>query len=283
MKNTAAIIGLATIIILASCQLGLADTDKPGCKDHPLFSRMEGFYIGSCDQRDFAAERFIDPETKKEVTVEGRYYEISYRLKKGYEKKYSWLQISRNYANAIKKIGGSAYENDPISPDTTSMKLLKDGKEIWAAFRQRYAGIAGKLCVIEKEAMKQEIVANAKFMAEGLQTSGHVALYGIYFDFNKADVKPESEPALREIARLLQDDTKLHLYVVGHTDNVGNYEYNVKLSQARAEAIVKTLVNKHKIAASRLKAGGVGPLAPVSSNDTEEGRAKNRRVELVKQ
>lgn len=87
--------------------------------------------------------------------------------------------------------------------------------------------------------MKQEILADAKFMAEGINPAGHVAIYGIYFDFNKADVKPESEPVLKEITKLLQQDARLKLYVVGHTDNVGGFDYNRKLSQQRAEAVLK--------------------------------------------
>jgi outer membrane protein OmpA-like peptidoglycan-associated protein len=126
-------------------------------------------------------------------------------------------------------------------------------------------------------------VADASFMSEGIKTSGHVAIYGIYFDFNKAEVKPESEPALKEITKLLQQEQNLKLYVVGHTDNVGALDYNMKLSQQRAEAVVKELVTKYNVAQGRLAAYGVGPLAPVTSNDTEEGQAKNRRVELVKQ
>jgi outer membrane protein OmpA-like peptidoglycan-associated protein len=283
MKNCKSIICWIVFFLLTLCFVSFAQEDKKGCKDHPLFTKMEGFYIARCSQEDFAAETFIDPETKKKVTIEGRKYIIEYALKKGFEKTYSRLQISRNYMNAIIKIGGTAYENHPQWPDSTYMKIVKDGKEIWAAFWQGYAGLAGKLCVIEKQAMKQEIVADAKFMAEGINTTGHIAIYGIYFDFNKADVKPESEPALKEITKLLQQDVKLKLYVVGHTDNVGGLDYNMKLSQQRAEAVVKELVSKYKISSDRLKAGGVGPLAPVASNDTEEGKAKNRRVELVKQ
>ncbi|MGQ9777693.1 MAG: OmpA family protein [Thermodesulfobacteriota bacterium] len=264
-------------------RFGSAQEDRKGCKDHPLFSRMEGFYIARCDEKAFDAEEFKDPETKKKVTIEGRRYVVEYGLKKGYEKKYSQLQLSRNYLNAIQKIGGAGFENDPKWPDSTYMKITKDGKEIWAVFYQRLAGLAGRLIIIEKQAMTQEIVADAKFMAEGIHAAGHVALYGIYFDFNKADIKPESEPALKEITKLLQQDAKLKLYVVGHTDNVGGLDYNMKLSQQRADAVVKELVSKYKIAQERLKAGGVGPLAPVTSNDTEEGKAKNRRVELVKQ
>ncbi len=96
-------------------------------------------------------------------------------------------------------------------------------------------------------------------------------------------IKPESEPSLKESAKLLQADPKLKLYVVGHTDNEGTFEYNIKLSKDRAEAVVKALVSTYKIAAARLQAFGAGPVSPAASNQTEEGRAKNRRVELAEQ
>ncbi|RPI09882.1 MAG: OmpA family protein, partial [Actinobacteria bacterium] len=110
-----------------------------------------------------------------------------------------------------------------------------------------------------------------------------VAVYGINFDTNKAAVKPESKAALDEIAKLLKSDAALKLKVVGHTDMVGSVEANMTLSQARAEAVVQALVGQYGIAAARLKGYGVGSLAPVATNDTDEGRAKNRRVELVKE
>jgi len=106
-------------------------------------------------------------------------------------------------------------------------------------------------------------------------------LYGIFFDFDKADVKPESEPTLNEIANLLKQDTKLNLYVVGHTDNKGKFDYNVDLSKRRAAAVVKELTKKYGVSPNRLTPDGVGPLAPVSTNETEDGRKLNRRVELV--
>ena len=110
-----------------------------------------------------------------------------------------------------------------------------------------------------------------------------VAIYGIYFDFNKADVKPESDPTLIEITKLLSQNPNLKLYVVGHTDNVGKFDYNMKLSQTRANAVIQALVSRYGVDRNRLKSYGVGPLAPVQPNKTEEGRAKNRRVELVEQ
>ncbi|MGB9906784.1 MAG: OmpA family protein [Candidatus Saccharicenans sp.] len=116
-----------------------------------------------------------------------------------------------------------------------------------------------------------------------IQAAGHASVYGLYFDFNKAEIKPESEPALKEMARLLQENKDLKLYVVGHTNKVGNLDFNMKLLMARAEAVVRELTTKYGISPDRLKAFGLASLAPVVSDETEEGRAKNRRGELVKQ
>ena len=106
---------------------------------------------------------------------------------------------------------------------------------------------------------------------------------GIFFDFNKSDVKPESKPSLDEVARMVKANPSMKVWVVGHTDSVGTVEANQKLSEARALAVVNTLVANYGIPAARLKGYGAGPIAPVASNKTEEGRAKNRRVELVEQ
>ena len=111
----------------------------------------------------------------------------------------------------------------------------------------------------------------------------HAAVYGIYFDVDRAVVKPKSGPVLAEIARLLQNEPGLYLYVVGHTDNTGTLVHNMDLSQRRAEAVVQKLAADYGIAAERLAAVGVGPVAPVASNDADEGRALNRRVELTAQ
>ena len=126
-------------------------------------------------------------------------------------------------------------------------------------------------------------MATAESLAGNINETGKAAVYGIYFDTGKAEIKQESEPALAEIVKLLNSDSQLKLYVVGHTDNVGLFEYNIKLSQDRAAAVVKVLIGKYGITASRLTPFGDGPTAPVASNKSEEGRAKNRRVELVAQ
>lgn len=139
------------------------------------------------------------------------------------------------------------------------------------------------LDLVEGAPMEQKMVTvDAGEMAKGIASQGTVALYGIYFDTDKAEVKPESAPTLAEIAKLLAADPGLKLYVVGHTDAVGAYDYNMSLSQRRAQAVVQALVTGNGVGRDRLKAAGVGFLAPVGSNDSEDGRAKNRRVELVK-
>jgi flagellar motor protein MotB len=138
--------------------------------------------------------------------------------------------------------------------------------------------------VVETVAMDNKMVTvDAATMAKEVAARGHVALYGILFDTNKTDIKPESAVAIDEIAKYLKTEPTVIVYVVGHTDNTGGYESNMALSQRRAEAVVAELTTRHGIPTARLKAAGTGPLAPVAPNETEEGRAKNRRVELVKQ
>ena len=129
----------------------------------------------------------------------------------------------------------------------------------------------------------QEVAASAAMFDTGLKATGHVEVPGIFFDTGKSELKPESAAAVGEIAKLLKSEPAVKVFIVGHTDNVASLDLNTRLSQARAEAVVQSLIAQHGIAAARLTARGVGPLAPVASNDTEEGRAKNRRVELVKQ
>ena len=254
----------------------LAQEDVPGSKDHPLFSRLPGFYIAAYEENDFGSHTFWD-EKQREVSVEGRYFHIAYEPKDG-TKPPSTLQIHRNYENAIKKIGGVVlFGND----EYWYLKLVKDGKEIWVEVTAY--GPKPNLVIVEKQAMQQDVVANADAFSNDIRATGHAAVYGIYFDTGKSVIKPESEQALTEVAKLLEQDPALKVHVVGHTDNVGGDDSNMKLSLERANAVVQSLVTKHGIAAARLKAGGVGPLAPMASNDTEEGRAKNRRVELVKQ
>jgi outer membrane protein OmpA-like peptidoglycan-associated protein len=190
------------------------------------------------------------------------------------------LKITRNMQDALKKIGGKVVLDDSFNKLSTIV-VQKDGKETWIEVRC-YSGIMYRLTIVEREMMKQEIVA-ADVMGNDINSTGHVTVYGIYFDFGKAEIKPESDTAIEQISVLLKNNTSLQLYVVGHTDNVGTIYSNMKLSKDRADAVVNALVIKYGIPAARLKSYGVASLAPVASNDTDEGRAKNRRVDLVKQ
>ena len=138
--------------------------------------------------------------------------------------------------------------------------------------------------VLETKAMQQNLTfVSAEQLGGALGKDGRVAIYGIYFDFDKADIKPESDKQLAEMANLLKGSPGLKVFIVGHTDNRGTLAYNTDLSQRRAEAVAKSLGAKYGIAADRMVAKGVGPLSPLAPNDTEDGQAKNRRVELVKQ
>ena len=147
------------------------------------------------------------------------------------------------------------------------------------AFRGRTIAI---IDIVEAKAREQKMVmVNAEEMANQISATGSVTLYGIYFDFNQTDVKPESDPALEQIAKLLKDNPTLKLLVVGHTDNVGSFSFNMDLSQRRAAAVVNALAARFGISKDRLTPVGTSFASPVASNKTEDGRAKNRRVELV--
>jgi OOP family OmpA-OmpF porin len=139
--------------------------------------------------------------------------------------------------------------------------------------------------VVETKEMETNkiVFINASQMEQAIAESGKVALYGILFDFDKDVVKPESKPTLDEIAKLMQDKPDLKLKVVGHTDNKGTPEYNLDLSTRRAANVVAALTASYGIAPDRFASEGAGLTQPIASNDTEEGRAKNRRVELIGQ
>ncbi|NTW82682.1 MAG: OmpA family protein [Chlorobiaceae bacterium] len=195
------------------------------------------------------------------------------------------IQTSRSYYifYAAEKNGicvASAKKNRPEGDVYVQLIAVE-----WARNEPVYKARRGAylaLDIIETQPMVQKMVTvTADQMSQSISATGKVSLYGIYFDTNKSDIKPESRSALQEIATLLKKQPLLKLHVVGHTDNVGGYEFNMGLSKRRADAVVAALVKDYGIAAPRLTANGVGYLAPVAPNTGEPGRAKNRRVELV--
>ena len=274
-------------------------------KDHPLIQRYPGSQIHKSFTRDFDEVQMPTGKSGRDgfadtITVKGKATGIVYRN----PKKRSTLEIYQNYEDAMKAAGFEFLYTcsdkgcGPAGPKDPMLNYK------WACFEQRHA--TGKLArpegdiyvnlhvckgtdktflgIVESKPMETGLVkVDANALADEIDRTGHASIYGIYFDTNKADVKPESEQALGEIARLLELRPDLELYVVGHTDSVGTLEYNRELSVRRARAVVKVLTGNYGVAASRLRGEGVGPLVPVLTNDADGGRAKNRRVELVKQ
>jgi outer membrane protein OmpA-like peptidoglycan-associated protein len=268
------------LLLLAGPGLAAAaDPDLKGSADHPLVSRMPGFHITEYKTAEYDSYPFFDKD-KKRVNIEGRKHTIRYTLDKGATEP-GELKIRRNYQEALRKIGGQVINDENFNRFTTIV-LTKDAKETWVEVRC-YSGSAYQLAIVEREVMAQVVEANAEAMGNDLAATGHAAVYGILFDTGKADIRPESARAIGEVAKLLKADASLKVFVVGHTDIVGAVEANLKLSEARAAAVVQALTRDHGIAAARLHPFGNGPFAPVATNGTEEGRAKNRRVELVKQ
>ncbi|MCX6335338.1 MAG: OmpA family protein [Bacteroidia bacterium] len=268
------------LLILAGFMPVVAQEDVEGSKDPALFTRMPGFYIYRYDDLQFDKYEF-PVSSEKTQAVEGHSIFIIYWLKDNVQQP-SALQIIRNYSNAMKKIGGQLiYEYEDGGSQNIVLKLVKDKKETWAYVYA--AGNTYNINIIEKEAMGQDVVADASSMASSIKETGKVAVYGIYFDTGKSTLKPESQPTLQEIAKLLKNDLSLKLFVVGHTDNTGTFDANIKLSLDRATTVVNALVSQYQVNSASLKACGDGPTAPVASNGTEEGKALNRRVELVKQ
>jgi len=267
------------VALVLSYSSSFSQEDVKGSKDHPLFNRMPGYRIAQYKDNEFDVIKDFKNENGKKMSVEGHSYYYNYLVNKGSETA-SGPQVLRNYMNAVTKAGGEVVLEDGCC--YVYLKLKKNNQITWIRVKAYKEAGSYQVWIVEEAEMKQDIVVDANSMMSDINAQGRVALYGIYFDFDKSEVKPESDPTLKEISKLLSKNPKLNLYVVGHTDNTGNYEYNMKLSQDRAEAVVKVLVSKYNVDSKRLTSAGVGPLAPFTTNDTEEGKAKNRRVELIK-
>jgi outer membrane protein OmpA-like peptidoglycan-associated protein len=165
------------------------------------------------------------------------------------------------------------------------MKRSANGADIYAAIltgedKGRTTALVQVVEVKAMEGGKVQVVSSGE-LDQAIATTGKVAVYGLLFDYDKANLKPESKPTLDEIAKLLTAKPELRLNIVGHTDNRGDAAYNLDLSSRRAQSVVAALTQDYAIAAGRLTASGAGLTMPIAPNDTEEGRSKNRRVELV--
>ena len=299
---------LVVAIALFASPAARAQGDVKGARDYPGIGRFGGSVITGYQVKDFDAARieaapFKDGKPADARRLEGRVTRIAYRTPPGP----SILEVSRNFEMQLEKAGFEklvACDTDPCGgiPFTETLDVLplpqmwvdgfnyhyyaarkaEGGTETYAAVlvSENNKEIYAQLVVAVVGSMANKMV-DAAAMAKGLGDKGHIALYGIYFDTDKAVIKPESKPTLDEMAKLLRGQPQMKVFIVGHTDSQGSYEHNMTLSRARADAVAAALAGGYQVARARLYTAGVGYLAPIGSNASEDGRALNRRVELV--
>jgi outer membrane protein OmpA-like peptidoglycan-associated protein len=308
------VVSFACLCVLSSLPIASMPTasaqerDVAGSRDYAGIGRFRGSIITGYQTKDFDATRLQTAPLKNgdaggQRRLEGRVTRIAYRTGAGP----SILEVSRNFETQLGKAGfetilacdaddcgglafARAFDVLPLP------QMWVDGFEYRYYAGRKAAGgqdtyaivvtsknndrVFTQVTVAVVGAMEDKMV-DAAAMAKGLSEKGHIALYGIYFDTDKATIKPESAPTLAEMAKLLNGQPAMKVFIVGHTDSQGAYEHNMTLSRQRAEAVAAALANSHKIARNRLYTAGIGYLAPIGSNATEDGRALNRRVELV--
>lgn len=303
------VLSFACLFVFHSSPSALAQQrDVAGSRDYPGIGRFAGSVITGYQTKDFDAARlqaapFKDGKATDQRRLEGRITRIAYKTNAGP----SILEVSRNFEAQFDKAGFEkllACDTDACGgiPFSEALDALPI-PQMWVdGFNfHYYAGkkadgatetyvsvlvsennkdIYAQLVVARVGAMENKMV-DAAAMAKGLGEKGHIAIYGIHFDTDKAIIKPESAPTLAEMAKLLTGQPELRVFIVGHTDSQGSYEHNMTLSRLRAEAVAAALATSHRIARNRLYTAGIGYLAPVGSNASEDGRALNRRVELV--
>jgi len=286
--------------------------DTTGSADYPEVGRFDGSEIEFYETENYDSTTFANGPVLKESdaestaqVVEGAVTRIVYKIPQGS----SALEVFRNFENRIMQAGFTSIVsggpeqfsyytfmyNHPVEKlSNTSMsneiwylsaeKSTGDSKTYISLIVSPHSGGDGqraRLIAVTTKAMENRML-DAEKMLSSISESGKVALYGIYFDTDSANVKDTSAPTMQEIARLLTDNPDLKLIVVGHTDIQGGYEYNMDLSRRRADAVANSLSSDYGASSSRLRSAGVGYLAPAASNAGDAGRQLNRRVELVR-
>ncbi len=288
---------------LNSFDISQAPIVNPQLGKFPYFSLIEGYQPEKDHHEsknvDFDRYEFFDGV--KMISVEGRLTTIYAVNKDG--KGPAAFKIMKTYESLVKKLGGvkvhegKNYDRYSLGVEYNDSRHRPDhkikselgvyavrlpDKEIWVeVFIPNYSDDDYYLTVVEKKNLDLKAsLLTADEMKKAIDAQGRVALY-INFDFNKADIKTESQPIIDEIVKLLKEDPSLNLSIEGHTDSIGNPASNKQLSDRRAMAVMSAVVEQG-IEQKRLKSAGYGPDKPIAANSTEEGRAKNRRVELVK-
>ena len=266
-----------------------------GAKEHPLLKFYPQSSVREYTDTEFDSVDLITGFNKKEnegvvTSVEGRVIKYTSTHKPGT----SSLEILRNYQNALTKAGfatliagkGSQFANIPVNPDDTlgTFRLDRNGKPALYVSVQGHADPdtpGSSVTIVEVKGMEQKLEANAEGWFDQISKSGRVAVYGINFDTGKATIRPDSRKPLEEVRKLVLDHPDMKLAIEGHTDNVGTAAATRKLSEERAAAVKGWLV-QNGVPAAQLSTAGLGDTKPVADNKSEDGRAKNRRVELVR-
>ncbi|MEM6583184.1 MAG: OmpA family protein [Pseudomonadota bacterium] len=288
--------------------------DRQGSQDYPLVSRFQGFAIDKYEEIQF--DRYalplgpaIDRQTFGEaLNLEGAITKIHYafpqppipslyQLYKSYEGVFQADDVEvlfscfedecgerdkdlvrsaadqRVLLNGFMAFGDHAYQ---------AVKMNAGGQDIYVALylKQERDNVAYELHFIEVESMSTENITLADIQ-EGMTSTGKQAFYGLYFDTGESTLKDSSETELQLLADYLGDNTDTEYFIVGHTDNDGSYQSNLTLSFARAQSVVKALQDQYGLDVSKLTPIGIGPVSPVAANLTQDGKAQNRRVELV--
>lgn len=262
----------AFLAAVPSSQAQAPEPDAEGCKDSAVITRMVGSHISSCDNKEYDQATLpmgTDAAgNSKDKVAEGEVHTWDYVTREGV----SEIQVFRNIEGALKKAG---FAIDYEVPPTT---ITAHKGNTWYELDNR--GTYYDQTILTEKQMEQEITASD--LADQINKSGRVAVYGIHFDTGKATIQADSDAVLQQIVQLLKQDGTLKLRVEGHTDNQGTAAANQALSEKRAQAVVAWLTS-HGVPAARLVAKGFGATKPVADNASEDGRAKNRRVELAKQ
>lgn len=272
-------------MLLAPAFVGAQTRDVKGAKDHPMLSRYPDSRITEYSKNFNAVEFTVARDQLsggvKREKIEGDTTRLHYFHNKK-EGQPSPLQVIRNYQNAIKSIGGEiVWERVEEYTAETTLRVTTGGKDVWVkVLADVYSSptFSYRLDIVERAAMQQVVTANK--LLEELNAKGFITLY-INFDTNKWDIKADAQPTLAEVAKMLKAQPSLQISVEGHTDNVGTAAANKTLSENRAKSVMSAIVAQG-VAATRLAAKGFGQESPIADNRSEDGRAKNRRVELVK-
>jgi OOP family OmpA-OmpF porin len=272
---------LFSLLFILSSGLYAQPQDAEGSMDHPMFpNRMANYFISEYSSNFDAADFNLAANMAKMITKEGAKTFIHYAFDGESGKQMpSVLQILRNYETASKKIGGTTLFLTAADEGVATFKIVKGSKEAWVKVEKGpNDALDYTLTIVEVEAMKQEITSSD--ILNALNADGYIALY-INFDTGKSDIKTESLPVIDQLAEMMKSNADLKISIEGHTDNVGTAEANKTLSINRGKAVMNAL-SARSIGASRLSSLGWGQEKPIADNRTEEGKSKNRRVEIVK-